>query len=89
MTPAEVLNEISKLPLVEKRKLLEKLNREIREAEETDSTSREESFLENLRQKGLLSETPRQVPDDKFRQSFKRIEIEGEPLSETIIKERG
>ena len=89
MTPTEVLNEISKMPLVEKRKLLEKLNREIKEVEETDLESREKAFLENLRQKGLLSEIPQQVPDDKLRQNFKRIEIEGEPLSDTIIKERG
>lgn len=89
MTPTEVLNEINKMPLAEKRKLLEKLNREIKESEEADLESREKSFLENLRQKGLLSEMPQQVPDDKLRRNFKRVEIEGEPLSETIIKERG
>lgn len=89
MTPTEVLSEISKLPLVVKRELLEKLSREIKESEEKDLTSRENSFLENLRQKGLLNETPRQVSDDKIRQKFKRINVKGEPLSETILKERG
>jgi hypothetical protein len=89
MTPTEVLNEINKMPLVEKRKLLEKLNREITEADETDLESREKLFLENLRRKGLLSNTPPQNSDDDLRQNFKRIEINGEPLSETILKERG
>lgn len=89
MTPTEVLNEINKMPLVEKRELLEKLNREIREAEEVNLESREKLFLENLRRKGLLGNPPLQDSDDDFRQNFKRIEIKGEPLSETIIRERG
>lgn len=89
MTPTEVLNEINKMPLVKKRELLEKLNREIKEAEEPPLANREKSFLENLRRKGMLSDLPQQVSDDDIRQSFKRVEIKGEPLSETIIKERG
>ena len=89
MTPTEVLNEINKMPLTEKRELLEKLNREIEEAEEPDLEINEKSFLENLCQKGLINEKPRRLPDEKLRQNFKRIGIKGEPLSETIIKERG
>jgi hypothetical protein len=89
MTPTEVLNEISKMPLVVKKELLEKLTREIKEADEVGLDSGEESFLEGLRQKGLLSETPAQVSDHEIRQNFKRVEVQGEPLSETIIKERG
>lgn len=89
MTPTEVLSEINKMPLVEKRRLLEKLNQEIIEIEETDVETREKSFLSNLRQKGLLTQIPQQISDDELRQNFKRIEIKGEPISETIIKERG
>lgn len=89
MTPTEVLNEINKMPLVKKRELLEKLNREIKEAEEIPLANREKSFLENLRRKGMLNDLPQQVSDDNIRQSFKRVEIKGEPLSETIIRERG
>lgn len=89
MTPTEVLNEINKMPLVEKRELLKKLNREIKEEEENSLENSEKSFLENLRKKGLLSQIPQQVSDDKLRQGFKRIELNGESLSETIIKERG
>ena len=89
MTQTEVLSEISKLPLVVKRELLKKLSSEIRESDEKDLNSREKSFLESLRQKGMLSETPHQVSDDKIRQKFKRINVKGESLSETIIKERG
>jgi hypothetical protein len=89
MTPTEVLSEINKMPLAEKRRLLEKLNQEITEAEPIDVEAREKSFLKNLHQKGLLEQTPRRVSDDKLRQNFKRIEIKDEPLSETIVKERG
>lgn len=77
------------MPLAEKRKLLEKLNKEITEVERIDVEAREKSFLKNLHQKGLLDQTPQRVSDDKFRQNFKRIEIKGKPLSETIVKERG
>ncbi len=89
MTPTEVLKEIEKMSLVEKRKILEKLNREITEAEETNLNSREKQFLENLRRKGLLSDIPSQISDDEARRNFKRIDVAGEPLSETIVKERG
>ncbi len=46
-------------------------------------------FLNGLRQKGLVTEIPLRLPHDEFRQNFKRIVVNGEPLSETIIKERG
>lgn len=88
MTPTEVLNEIQKMSLVTKKELLEKLNREISESETDDLETREKSFLENLRRKGLLNETPRRFSDDDIRKNFKRIEVKGEPLSETIIAER-
>ena len=77
------------MPLVEKRELLEKLSREVAESEESDLDNRERLFLENLRRKGMLSNLPSQNSDDDVRRNFKRIEIGGEPLSETIIKERG
>ena len=89
MTISEVLSEIQKMPLVKKQELLEKLSQEIKETEETDLETLEKNFVENLHQKGLISEKPYRISDEKFRQNFNRIEIKGEPLSETIIKERG
>jgi hypothetical protein len=89
MTPTEVLSEIQKMPLVEKRKVFLELNEQLDQAEQTDLNAKEKKFVNGLRQKGLVTEIPLRLPDDEFRRNFKRIEVKGEPLSETIIKERG
>jgi hypothetical protein len=89
MTPTEVLSEIQKMPFVEKRQVLLELNEQLDQAGETDLNAKEKKFVNGLRQKGLVTEIPLRLPDDEFRRNFKRIEVKGEPLSETIVKERG
>ena len=89
MTSAEVMNEIAKMSPAEKRRVLAALTEQLGEAVQRDLDSKEEKFLARLRQKGLLSELPLHLPDDEFRRSYQRIEVKGEPLSETIVKERG
>ena len=88
MTTTEVLKQIEELPLDEKRQLLAKLEEQLNLIK-NDIDSREKEFVKNLLHKGIISEIPLRLPDDEFRQNFKRIDIKGEPLSETIIKERG
>jgi predicted DNA-binding antitoxin AbrB/MazE fold protein len=46
----------------------------------------EENFLQMLLAEGLISHIPEGITDDE--DDFEPIEIEGEPLSETIIRER-
>ncbi len=89
MTSVEVLSEIQKMPLIEKRKIFVELNEQIDQAQQIDLASKEKKFVNALRQKGLITEIPLRLPDDEVRRNFKRIEVAGEPLSETIIKERG
>ena len=89
MTTTEVLSEIQKMPLVEKRRVFLELTEQLDQAEQTDLNDKEKKFVNGLRQKGLVTEMPLRLPDDEFRRNFKRIEVKGEPLSETIIKERG
>lgn len=89
MTTTEVLNEIKKMPLTEKRQVFIELTGQLERAEEIDSDAQEKKFVSGLRQKGLITEIPLRLPDDELRRNFKRIEIKGEPLSETIVKERG
>ncbi|MBC7797099.1 MAG: hypothetical protein H7Z37_09530 [Pyrinomonadaceae bacterium] len=86
MTTNEILSEISKLPLTEKREVLEKLNEQING--EKSLRERETDFERELLKKGLIGSIPTRFPDDEFRKNFKPIEINGEPISETIIKER-
>lgn len=89
MTSAEVMNEIAKMPLAEKRRVLAALAEQLGQAAQTDLDSREEKFVNGLKQKGLITEVPLRLPDDELRQNYKRIEVKGEPLSETIVRERG
>ena len=89
MTTTEVLSEIQKMPLTEKRRVFQKLNEQLEQAEKNDLNAKEKKFVNGLRQKGLVTEIPLRLPDDELRRNFKRIEVKGEPLSETIIKERG
>ncbi len=89
MTLTEVLSEIQKMPPTQKRQLLLELTEQLAQAEPTDLNAKEKKFVTGLRQKGLVTELPLRLPDDEVRRSFKRIEVKGEPVSETIIKERG
>lgn len=89
MTPTEILSEIQKMSFIEKRRIFLELNEQLNQAEKVDLNTEEENFVSGLRQKGLVTETPLRLPDDELRRSFKRIEVKGEPLSETIIRERG
>ncbi len=89
MTPSEILSEIHKLPLPEqdqlKKTLLEDSDlKGLEEQKETRIT--EEDFLQYLLAKGVINEIPEGITDEE--DNFEPIEIEGEPLSETIIRER-
>jgi hypothetical protein len=88
MTPAEVINEIKKMPIAEKRRVLAELTEQLGPVDQTDLDSKEETFVNRLRQKGLITEVPLRLPDDELRRNYKRIEVKGEPLSETIVRER-
>jgi hypothetical protein len=89
MTQIEVLNEIKKMTLSEKRVLLEKLSMEL-SVEVIERTDGDElSFAESLLEKGLLSGIPPRNPDDEIREKFTRISVNGKPISATIIEERG
>ncbi len=84
MTPTEVLNELQKMPPAQRQKILDKLKEN-----QKNIGIREKNFVNALKRKGLITEMPFGLPDDKFRQNFKRIKVKGEPISETIIRERG
>ncbi|MDQ3129858.1 MAG: hypothetical protein M3Q99_03730 [Acidobacteriota bacterium] len=89
MTPTEVLTEIQKMPLADRRQIWDELTDRINQAEQADTSAKEKKFMNGLKRKGLVTETPLRLPDNEFRRNFKRIEVKGEPLSETIIEERG
>lgn len=89
MTLTEVLTEIRKLPHDAQRQVLAELTKELNELQPSNAGAQEAQFVQSLLHKGVISEIPRRLPDDEFRRNFKPVVIKGEPLSETIIKERG
>lgn len=89
MTTTEVMREIEKMSLAEKHQLIRELIEQLEQVGQTAAAVKEERFISGLKQKGLLTEMPLRLPDDEIRRRFERIEVKGEPLSETIIKERG
>ena len=94
MTPAEVLSEIQKLPLSDARQVANQLTNYLREKEQHNETDeeterREDEFERYLLAKGIASHIATRDETDKEFDAFVMIEVEGEPLSETIIRERG
>ena len=87
-TLEQIIDEARALSPGEQQKLREALDRELDPVGKTELDSKEESFVKRLRQKGIIAEVPLRLPDDELRQNYKRIEVKGEPLSETIVRER-
>jgi hypothetical protein len=93
MTAREVLSEIHKLTLDEAREVAERLATYLREREsqalaggETDA--QEDEFERQLLAKGVISRIPARDQTDEEFDKFEPIEVAGEPLSETLIRER-
>jgi len=94
MTTTEILQEIQKMPINEKRRVLAKLNDEIAQTKtggnlsDDETERREREFEQEMLAKGHFSHIPlRKMTDAEF-EDFEPLEIEGEPLSEQIIRER-
>ena len=48
----------------------------------------EDEFLQMLRQKGIISNIPNPASDEEEDNEFEPVEIQGQPLSATVIEER-
>ena len=83
MTQQEIINQAQKLPLRQQREIVQTLSQNLDETK-NDMPS-EAEVAEILLAKGIISRIPSHWNDDE---DFEPIEIEGEPLSETIIRER-
>ncbi len=84
----QVIQTIKQLPAAEQQKVLEWLKEYQRTVNErTSEEELERKVLENLLAKGLISEIVEPMTDEED-DEFEPIEIEGEPLSEMIIRER-
>ncbi len=84
MTPQEIIKEVQALPPVQQREILQTLSQNLNDAPK--SALSEAEVAEILLAKGIISRIPPHWNDDD--EDFEPIEIEGESLSETIIRER-
>jgi hypothetical protein len=79
------------LPLTEQRALLAQLNQALpaTPADESDEIERRErEFEEAMLAEGFFAHIPTKTMTDEEFDEYEPIEIEGEPLSEQIIRER-
>jgi hypothetical protein len=91
MTGTEILRAIQMLPLTEQRALLAQLNQALPAApagEADELERREREFEEAMLAEGFFEHIPAQTMTDEEFDEYEPIEIEGEPLSEQIIRER-
>lgn len=82
MTTTEILNEIYKLPRNEQTSIKKSL---LKKTETKDEVSKTDLW-QRLFEEGLITHIPNGVSDEE--DDFEPIEIIGEPISETIIRER-
>jgi len=89
MTPSseQVIETIRHLPVFEQRKILDWLEEYKPTIDEKASEEEVEAKVDRmLLERGILKEIPAGLTDEE--DDFEPLEIEGEPLSETIIRER-
>lgn len=93
MSTTDPLNETQKFTIDEASEVVERLEEHLRKREGTAlaiqaKEDREDEFERQLLAKGVISHIPsRDETDDEF-DRFEPIEVGGEPLSETIVRER-
>jgi hypothetical protein len=83
-----LLKEIRSLPPEEQKRVREALDEEPAPAADMDEASAEEEFKRRLLQAGLLKQIKPPITDLTPYRDRKPFEIQGKPLSETIIEER-
>jgi hypothetical protein len=82
MDTQQIISEIQKLPFVEKKKVLNVLQAE------TEKSLSEEEIQQILYSEGVIGNLPNLSDYTDEDEDFAPIKISGEPISETIIKER-
>ena len=81
------------MPLNDVRQVADKVTNYLREQEQAMLTAEEieaceDEFERYLLAKGIISYIPTRDETDEEFDAFEMIEVEGEPLSETIIREQ-
>ncbi len=88
MTPPEVLEEIRKMPVSARQQVSDELRGELELPELAGLSDKQQQFIKSMMKKGSITKLPRRLPESPERRNFKPITVTGEPLSETVIRER-
>ena len=88
VTVEQIVNEVQTLSAEDLRKVRNAVD-SILETKATKPPMTEEEFAQYLYEKGIIGKPPPPLTDFSRYENYKPVRVEGEPVSETIIKERG
>jgi hypothetical protein len=88
VTVEQIENEVKQLSAEDLRKVRELVD-SLLEKEAAKPKMTEEEFAKYLYEKGIIGEPPPPITDFSRYENYERVKVEGEPISETIMRERG
>ncbi len=88
VTVEQIVSEVQMLSAEDLRKVRNAVD-SILETKETKPPMTEEEFAQYLYEKGVIGKPPPPLTDFSRYENYQPVKVEGEPVSETIIKERG
>ncbi len=87
VTVEQIENEVKQLSQEDLRKVRELVD-SLLEKKESKPQMTEEEFEQHLYEKGIIGKPPPPITDFSRYDDYKPITVTGEPISETIIRER-
>ncbi len=88
VTIEQIENEVKQLSREDLRKVRELVD-SLLEKKEAKPQMTEEEFEQYLYEKGIIGKPPPPITDFSRYENYEPVKVEGKPVSETIIKERG
>ena len=88
VTVEQIRDQVQMLSVEDLRKVRKLVDSLLIKQEEQKPTMTEEEFEQYLYEKGIIAEVKPPITDFSRYENYKPITITGEPISETIIKER-
>ncbi len=86
-TIEKINSEFQQLSVEDLRQIRQLLD-SILEKKESKPTMTEEEFAQHLYEKGIIGKPPPPITDFLRYENYVPVKVEGEPISETIIRER-
>ncbi len=88
VTIEQISSEVLSLSVEDLRKVRKLVDSLLVKKEESKPTMTEDEFEQYLYKKGVIGEPPPPITDFSRYDDYKPVTVTGEPISETIIRER-